>query len=388
MDIALADRVRARLSDLGSQGLLRRLRPPTGIDLVSNDYLGLARHPRVVAAFAKAAADGCGSTGSRLLRGERAVFAALERRFAAFKGSERSLYFSSGYLANLAVLATLPEAGDVVYSDEHNHASLIDGLRLSRARRVVVPHADLAVLEQRLAEDEGRGQRFVVIESLYSMDGDCAALADYAAVCRRFGAALIVDEAHAVGVYGEDGSGLIRAAGADEDVLLSVNTAGKALGAAGAFVAGPAWVIEYLEQRARTFMFSTAPPPAVAAAIDAALDIVAAEPERRVRLAARAALLRTRLAEVGFESTLAGTSQIVPLVIGDNATAVRLASALQARGYDVRAVRPPAVPPGTARLRLAVNAGLSEAHIEGFVAAVQACAATEGEARRCTTVCS
>ena len=148
MDIALADRVRARLADLGSRGLLRRLRPPAGIDLSSNDYLGLAVHPRVVQAFAAAAAAGCGSTGSRLLRGHREAFAAVERRFAAFKRTERSLYFSSGYLANLAVLATLPEAGDVVYSDALNHASLIDGLRLSRARRVVAPHADPGALER------------------------------------------------------------------------------------------------------------------------------------------------------------------------------------------------------------------------------------------------
>ena len=387
MDNALGDRVRARLADLGSRGLLRRLRPPAGIDLSSNDYLGLAVHPRVVRAFAAAAAAGCGSTGSRLLRGHREAFAAVERRFAAFKRTERSLYFSSGYLANLAVLATLPEAGDVVYSDALNHASLIDGLRLSRARRVVAPHADPGALERRLAADTVEGQRFVVIESVFSMDGDLAPLADYAAVCRRFGAALVVDEAHAVGIYGDDGSGLIRAAGVEDGVLLSINTAGKALGAAGAFVAGPAWVIDYLEQRARTFVFSTAPPPAVAAAIDAALDVVAGEPERRTRLAARAGFLRARLAAEGFEQAAAGTSQIVPIVIGDNAAAVGLAQALQRRGFDVRAIRPPTVPPGTARLRVAVNAGLSEEQLGRFAAAVRACLHA-GKAEQCAAVSS
>ena len=387
MDNALAGRVRARLADLGAQGLLRRLRPPAGIDLASNDYLGLAAHPRVAQAFAAAAGAGCGSTGSRLLRGHREAFSAVERRFAAFKGTGRSLYFSSGYLANLALLSTLPEAGDVVFSDELNHASLIDGLRLSRARRVVVPHLDLGALEERLAVETGPGQRFVVIESVYSMDGDVAPLADYAAVCRRHGAALVVDEAHAVGVYGGDGSGLLRAAGADGGALLSINTAGKALGAAGAFVAGPAWAIDYLEQRARTFLFSTAPPPAVAAAIEAALDIVAEEPERRARLLARARFLRARLAEAGFAGAAAGTSQIVPIVVGGNDAAVELAGALQARGFDVRAIRPPTVPPGTARLRVAVNAGLAEHDLERFAAAVGA-RLRQGEEQQCAAASS
>ena len=226
-----------------------------------------------------------------------------------------------------------------------------------------------------------------MVESVFSMDGDLAPLADYAEVCRRFGAALVVDEAHAVGIYGDDGSGLIRAAGADDGVLLSINTAGKALGAAGAFVAGPAWAIDYLEQRARTFVFSTAPPPAVAAAIDAALDVVADEPERRTRLASRARYLRARLAAEGFEQAAAGTSQIVPIVIGDNAAAVGLAQALQQRGFDVRAIRPPTVPPGTARLRVSVNAGLSEEQLGRFAAAVRACL-HEGKAEQCAAVSS
>ena len=368
---ALAARVRLRLAELGSHGLLRTLRPPAGVDLSSNDYLGLAAHPRLARGLAAAAArEGCGSTGSRLLRGHRASFAAIERRFAAFKRTERSLYFSSGYLANLAVLATLPEAGDVVYSDARNHASLIDGMRLSRARRVVVPHGDPAALARRLAADGGGGQRFVVVESLYSMDGDFAPLADYAAVCRRFGAALVVDEAHAVGVYGADGGGLVPACGVADDVLLSVNTAGKALGVAGAFVAGPAWAVDYLEQRARPFVFSTAPPPALAAALDAALDLLAAEPQRRETLHARIRFLRARLAEAGLAPS-AGGSQIVPIVVGANDAAVALADGLQRRGFDVRAIRPPAVPDGTARLRVAVNAGVSEADLERFAAALR-----------------
>lgn len=382
---ALAARVRARLAELGAQGLLRTLRPPSGVDLSSNDYLGLAADPRLARRLAEAALqEGCGSTGSRLLRGHRESFAAIERRFAAFKRTERSLYFSSGYLANLAVLATLPEAGDVIYSDARNHASLIDGTRLSRARCVVTPHGDPDGLARRLAEDGGPGQRFVVVESLYSMDGDFAPLADYASVCRRFGAALVVDEAHAVGVYGDDGSGLVRACGVERDVFLSINTAGKALGAAGAFVAGPAWAVAYLEQRARPFVFSTAAPPALAAAIGAALDAVAAEPERRATLAARVRFLRARLAQAGV-AVAADPSQIVPIVVGANAAAVALAAELQRRGFDVRAVRPPSVPEGTARLRISVNAGLSESDLGRFVDALREALEEVGQ---CAAACS
>jgi len=373
MENALATRVRARLADLGSQGLLRTLRPPTGIDLASNDYLGLATHPRIVRRMAEAATrQGCGSTGSRLLRGHRETFAAIERRFAKLKQTERSLYFSSGYLANLGVLSTLPEEGDVVFSDERNHASLIDGLRLSRASRVVFPHNDIAHLARALDREDGEGQRFVVVESLFSMDGDFAPLREYADVCRRAGAALVVDEAHAVGVYGDDGSGLVRHFGVEDDVLLTVNTAGKALGVAGAFVAGPAWAIDYLEQRARSFVFSTAPPPALAAALEASLDALAAEPERRRVLDARVGYLRTRLSEAGV-TLPADRSQIIPILVGENTAAVALAEALQMQGFDVRAIRPPTVPVGTARLRVSVNAAVSEEDLGRFVDVLQMC---------------
>ena len=198
------------------------------------------------------------------------------------------------------------------------------------------------------------------------MDGDIAPLADYASLCREKRATLVVDEAHAVGVYGERGSGLIERAGIDHEEIVSINTAGKALGVAGAFVAGPAWAIEYLVQRARTFMFSTAPPPALASAIDASLTIVEEEPERRARVLALARGLRDRLAAAGIQAA-EGSSQIVPVVVGDNERAVAAAAALQRRGFDVRAIRPPTVPPGTARLRLSVNAGLSEELLDRLV---------------------
>ena len=368
----LERRVQQQLRDLDARALRRSVRAPAGIDLSSNDYLGLSTHPRLKRRMERAVRrEGCGSTGSRLLRGERDCFSAVERRFAAFKHTARALYFSSGYLANLAVLTTLPSEGDVVYSDRHNHASLIDGMRLSRATRVVFPHNDVGALARLLSEDVGGGQRFVVTESLFSMDGDAAPLAAYAALCRAADAALIVDEAHAVGVYGERGSGLIEASGVGEDVCLSVNTAGKALGVSGAFVAGPDWAIEHLMQHARTFLFSTAAPPPVAAALDASLSVIAEEPERRQLLHARARYLRRHLADADLVPR-APSSQIVPIMLGEAHRAVMVAAILQREGFDVRAIRPPTVPEGTARLRITVNVNVSEAALDRFVPALSA----------------
>ena len=368
----LERRILTHLHGLQERQLLRTLRSPAGIDLCSNDYLGLANHPFLKKRMIEAVElEGCGSTGSRLLRGERDSFAAIERRFAEFKGTARALYFSSGYLANLAVLTTFPEAGDTILSDERNHASLIDGIRLSGVKRVVFPHTDVDALARVLEDCEGQGQTFVVTESLFSMDGDRAPLAEYAALCRATKAALIVDEAHAVGVFGERGSGLIESTGIDREVFVSINTAGKALGVSGAFVTGPAWAIEDLVQRARPFIFSTAPPPAVAGALDASLTLIASEPERRTALANRAGYLRARLAEAGI-STPADSSQIIPVILGDNDRALVVAQALQSQGFDVRAIRPPTVAPGTARLRLSVNVNLTEATLERFVTALAA----------------
>lgn len=355
-------RVRAGLDEIDRAGLRRIRRAPSGIDFSSNDYLGLAAHPMLKQRMAAAVCEhGCGSTGSRLLRGERECFSAIEQRFARFKGTERSLYFSSGYLANLAVLTAFPDSGDVIFSDERNHASLIDGARLSRARRVIFPHNDVAALAGLMRETAGAGQTFVVTESLFSVDGDFAPLAEYAELCRETGAVLIVDEAHAVGIYGERGQGL------GDGAFVSVDTAGKALGVAGAFVAGPEWAIEYLVQRARPFIFSTAPQPAVAAALDASLDLIDGEPQRRERLLELVSYARRRLG-------VAGGSQIIPVVQGSNERAVAIAEELQRYGFDVRAIRPPTVPPGTARLRISINVNLSERIIDSFVDAL--CAAS------------
>jgi 8-amino-7-oxononanoate synthase len=366
-DNLLERRIQARLEELRASDLLRTMRPPIGVDLSSNDYLKLSVHPRVTTAFAAGvSAQGCGSTGSRLLRGERTVFSDVECRFAGFKQTERSLYFSSGYLANLAVLTTLPDQGDVVFSDALNHASLIDGVRLGKADRVVFPHNDVAALARLLESTPAAGSRFIVVESLFSMDGDEAPLAEYARLCRATGALLIVDEAHAVGVFGEQGTGLIEQSGVASDVLVSINPAGKALGVGGAFVAGPAWMIEYLVQRARPFVFSTAPPPAMAHALVASLEVIAGEPERRARLRAHSAHLRSRLRAAGVTSVAPGDSHILPIHIGGNDVALRVASALQMEGFDVRAIRPPTVPVGTSRLRVSVNIGVNTSMLDRF----------------------
>jgi 8-amino-7-oxononanoate synthase len=257
----------------------------------------------------------------------------------------------------------------VIFSDALNHASLIDGVRLAAADYVVFPHCDLAALENLIAEHSAEKQAIIVTESLFSMDGDRAPLQDYAALCRATGAALVVDEAHAVGVCGRRGSGLLEETGLEPDSCISINTAGKALGVSGAFVAGPAWAIDYLIQRARPFIFSTAPPPAVADALSASLDVLAAEPERRARLASRVARLHGALSAQGL-ALPCRPSHILPLVIGDNERAVAAAEALQAQGFDVRAIRPPSVPAGTARLRITVNAMLDDETIDRCAAAL------------------
>jgi 8-amino-7-oxononanoate synthase len=371
-DSSLASRTRRHLADLQAHGLSRVMRPPSGIDLSSNDYLGLARDPRVTAAFvAGVAADGCGSTGSRLLRGDRAAFADAEAQFARFKGTERALFFSSGYMANLAVLSTFAEAGDCLCSDALNHASLIDAARLSRAEILVTPHRDANSVERLLAEVAASRQAFVVVESLYSMDGDITPLHEYARVCREHQAMLIVDEAHAVGVRGERGAGLLEEFGVDANACLSINAGGKALGVGGAFVAGPAWAIEYLVQRARPFVFSTAAPPALAHALLASIAIVAGDPSRRHALRAKSRRLRRALRDLGL-AVDDDDSHIVPIMIGDNQRALSIAATLQAEGFDVRAIRPPTVPVNTSRLRVSVNATLDDATLDRFVATLRA----------------
>jgi 8-amino-7-oxononanoate synthase len=360
------DRTRERLLEelagLESGALYRRLEPfegAGGVQFSSNDYLGLSRHPAMIRATMAAieASDRVAATGSRLLSGHVEAWSALEEGFAAWTGAEASLFFGSGYAANIGLISSVVRPADTVYSDEANHASLIDGIRLSGCRKVIFPHLDLAFLEDVLRyDDQNRGERFIVVESLYSMDGDEAPIGELARLASRYGAGLIIDEAHATGVRGADGGGIVGTGLRDSGLFVAtVHTAGKALAAAGAFVAGSFTLKEFLINRARTFIFSTALPPYMAAQVAAAIRLAAGAGPERARLEENAERLRSGLRQAGFDIGRT-TSQIVPVILGTNQRALRTAAALRSAGFRVGAIRPPAVPEGTARLRLSVTA--------------------------------
>lgn len=355
----------AGLAELEACGRRRRLPSGQGEDFCSNDYLGLTAHPRVREAMARALAGGIelGSTGSRLVRGNHPAITALEASFAEWQGTEASLLYSSGYAAGVGVLTALLRPQDIAFSDALNHASLVDGLRLAGTRRVVVPHLDLNALEVAFRRHPaiGGARRFLVVESLYSMDADQAPLEAMAELCHTAGVAMIVDEAHATGLYGPEGAG--RVAGASSRVRAAVaarlHPCGKALGAAGALVVGSRALMEYLLNRSRSFIFSTAPSPLLAVQLAAAMEVVRQEPERRTQVLALARDLRRELAIRKVEVGGAADAPILPIRIGADAAALAMQEELAAAGFDVRAIRPPTVPEGTARLRLTVHAGQS-----------------------------
>ncbi|MGH9533828.1 MAG: 8-amino-7-oxononanoate synthase [Terriglobales bacterium] len=383
------------LAALAVAGRRRELRPPSGRDFCSNDYLGLARHPRVRAALAAALAPAATSTpadglplgggSSRLIRGEDPRWGALEARFAGFCGAAAALYFPSGYAANLSLLTVLARRGDVIFSDRLNHASLIDGMRLSGAERVRLPHLDLAAYEAAFRRSPAKAgqRRLAVVESVYSMEGDLAPLAELAALCAGHQVALVVDEAHATGLFGPDGAGFVAAAGWPAPVVAVVHTCGKAWGAAGALVVGPAWLKDLLINRARPFIYTTAPPPLMAVQLEAAMDTATAEPWRREQVRAHARELRRHLAAAGLIPERAGAaaeSPIIPVVVGADRRAVAVSQRLAAAGFDVRAIRPPTVPEGTARLRLTVHAEHSSEELAALAAALRAAVTAEAAA--------
>ena len=352
------------LTTLDSAARLRRLQPRTGLDFSSNDYLGLARAQRLRNAVAAALARGVsiGSGGSRLLRGNDPEHEALEAEAAAFFGSEAALFFSSGYAANAALLSTLPQRGDLIVHDALIHASAHEGMRLARAESVATPHNDAGAVDQAIAEWRrrgGTGRAWIAVESLYSMDGDRAPLADLAAVAARHAAMLLIDEAHATGVFGPGGRGLAADLEGAENVI-TLRTCGKALGCEGALLCGPRTMRDFLVNRGRAFIFSTAPSPLMASAVRESLRILADEPDRRERLSALTAFAERTLAPCGVTPT---GSQILPLIIGADAPTMRLAAAMQAAGFDMRGIRPPTVPPATVRLRVSLTHNVSEAEI-------------------------
>jgi 8-amino-7-oxononanoate synthase len=360
------------LSNLAAADRRRSLVPRRGRDFASNDYLGLAGDTRLATAIRAALDRGVpiGSGGSRLLRGNAPEHEMLEAEAAAFFGVESALFFSSGYAANVALLATLPQAEDCIFHDVLVHASAHEGMRLARCTRVGVAHNDPTAFDQAIRgwrAAGGRGRPWIVVESLYSMDGDRAPLDALAAIAGQHDAMLLVDEAHATGVFGTDGRGLTDRLQGREN-LITLHTLGKALGCEGALVCAPAVIRDFLVNRARGFIFSTAPSPLVAAAAREALNILRSEPERRTALAALWDLAATRLARHGAPAT---GSQILPIVLGADARAMTVAAQLQACGLDVRGIRPPTVPAGTARLRISITLNIDAADIDALDAALE-----------------
>lgn len=359
---------RAILTPASGRGARLRIDGRELVNFTSNDYLGLARDPRVVGAAADAARDhGASVSASRLLCGSTPLHDRLERRLAALKGREAALLYSSGYLANLGVLTALARPGDAIFSDALNHASIIDGCRLSGARTTVYRHGDADHLAELLAASRA-DRRLIVSETVFSMDGDVAPLAALAALARRHDAALVLDEAHATGVLGPGGEGALARDGIDPRGIVVVGTLSKALASAGGFVAADAAVVDYLVNRSRPFIFNTAPTPASVGAALAALDVVAAEPERRESLHALAARLRDGLVAAGHPPSRSETP-IVPLLLGDAETALAAERRLREAGALARAIRPPTVPEGTARIRFNLMAIHDEADVDRALAA-------------------
>ena len=371
----LADKLEsygAALDALKNDDRLRSLKPRLGIDFSSNDYLALATAPRMRKALTAALEAGTpiGAGGSRLLRGNCAEHENLEAEAARFFSAESAIFFASGYVANFAVLTTLPQRGDLLVLDSLVHASLHEGARAGRAEFRFSRHNDSESFEAAIGEwrsQGGKGRIWIVVESLYSMDGDFAPLAELVAIADRHDAFLMVDEAHATGVYGEAGRGL-TAPYEGRDNLVVVHTCGKALGAAGALVTTTKILRDFIVNRCRPFIFSTAPSPLMAVAVQEALAILREEPERRERLKNLIAFTHHRIG--AHPAWRVYGSQILPFVVGDNARAMQLASALQARGFDIRGVRPPTVPAGTARLRISLTNNVGENDVRAMLDAL------------------
>lgn len=351
--------MREKLDGLKERGRYRSLNPAKGIDFTSNDYLGLRSHPELrrcaIAALENEIDLGAG--GSRLLRGHTKEHAELEQFAAQYFSAEKALYFATGFQANAAIFTTLCERGDTIIFDALIHASAREGIQASLAAHRRVAHNDLDAFETALRA--AKGQRWIAVESIYSMDGDAAPLKELSALAAKYEAILIVDEAHGTGVFGANGKGLSE--GLPHDNLIVLHTCGKALGVAGGLVCASADIIDYLINKARPFIYSTAPMPLQAVLVKRALEIQRDEPERRQKLHK----LMHYAASINFLGGMFGDgfSQILPVIVGDDASAVHIAKSLQQTGFDVRAIRPPTVPEGTARLRISLGNNLTEQNL-------------------------
>ena len=359
------EKFEADLNDLAGRGRLRSLRGRAGTDFTSNDYLGLAESEELKQAASDAIARGVpvGAGGSRLLRGNHDEHEALEREAAAYFGAETALYFGGGYVANFAIFSTLPQRGDLVVHDELVHASVHEGLRSGRAEHVAVTHNSIDAFDAAIARWRaagGKGRPWISAESLYSMDGDSPDIAGLLDVANRHDAMIVIDEAHATGVLGPQGRGL-AAPFEGRDNVITLHTCGKALGTVGGFILAPRVIRDFLVNRARPFIFATAPSPLTAAITRAAIEVSRTNPERREKLAQ---LVDFAGNELRRRCGIAPSgSQIIPIVIGADRAAVAVAASLQERGFDIRAIRPPTVPEGTARLRIALTLNVDEAAV-------------------------
>jgi 8-amino-7-oxononanoate synthase len=356
----------SRLAGLRERSQLRSCAQLEGINFCSNDYLGLAEDPRLKHAVLESVerAARIGGTGSRLLSGHDPAWNELEEEFATFAGTDAAVYFANGYAANLGLLSAVLDKDDLVFSDALNHASLIDGIRLSGARRVIYAHLDIGALEKVLRAQENESCRKVIVtESVFSMDGDVADLSAIQDLALRYGASLVVDEAHATAVHGPSGAGIVADAGLTKEVLAVVHTCGKALASAGGFVCGSKVLRDFLINHARTLIFSTAMPAYFAEQIRAALRLAKTMNRERELLLENSRSLAAFLRADGWD--LSGTaSQVIPVVVGSNEDALAVAHFLRERGFAIRAIRPPTVPVGSARLRLSLTARISTTELQ------------------------
>jgi 8-amino-7-oxononanoate synthase len=355
----------AILRGLDRRGRLRSLVKPSGIDFTSNDFLALANDPRLKNAVINALKKGVavGSGGSRLLRGNHPEHEILESEAAAFFDVERTLYFVTGYMANVALFSTLPQRGDVLVYDALIHASAREGIAASKATSIRVPHNDVNAVDHSIRswrKNGGKGRPWIAVESIYSMDGDQAPLDDLSEIAERHDGFLVIDEAHATGVLGRGGRGLAAKLVRRENVL-TLHTCSKALGVSGGLITGPAILIDYLINRARPYIYSTATSPLLASAICEALSIVREEPERRDELERLVNFTGAEFLK-RFGVNPSG-SHIQPVIVGDSTRATQIAQILQAQGFDIRAVRPPTVPQGTARFRLSITLNIGQSQI-------------------------
>lgn len=324
--------------------------------LCSNNYLGLANDSRLKKKMLQGIeAWGCGSGGSRLISGSLAIHRALEQRLAGFHGSEAALLFNSGYSANLSLLTALMGEGDAIYSDELNHASIVDGCRLSKASIRIYHHLDMEHLESLLKENQGKRRKLIVTDGIFSMDGDIAPLSELVELARKYGALTMVDDAHAIGVFGPTGRGTVEYFHLSQGVDILMGTFGKALGCFGAYVAGRRSLIEFLINTGRVFLYTTALPPSISATVLASLDLLDEEPERRERLWANVDYLREGLNQIGF-NTMKSVTHIIPVLTGEPKITMEMDRRLLERGVFVQGIRPPTVPEGKCRLRVTVMA--------------------------------